>query len=98
MVYTIIYSPDAWRQLKKLPAKTANTIRKLIREHLSHQPDFEGSKRKRLRPNPIADWELRLGDWRVLYNIRAQEVEVVVIAIGEKRREKLFIDGEEVKL
>lgn len=85
--------------MKALGAGDRKTVRQGIYKYLSEQPDVESSKRKRLRQNPIAEWELRLQDyWRVLYNIYADLVEVEIIAIGRKRREKLLIDGKEVKL
>lgn len=97
MVYMIIYNREANNQLNQL-GKTGKFIKKEISRYLSHQPDVESKKRKHLHPNAVAEWELRLGNWRVLYNIHADEVEVVIIAVGKKQREKLLIDGEEVTL
>ena len=48
-----------------------------------------------MRPNSRAGWELRLGDYRVLYDIFETEYVVRVKAIGEKRGNKLFVRGEE---
>ena len=97
MAYTIVYSREAERQFKALGSRTERAIKKKVTRYLSHQPDQAGNRRKRLRPNALAEWELRLDDWRVLYNIFEDEEEVLVVAVGEKRHEKLYIDGEEVK-
>ena len=52
----------------------------------------ETQQRCRLRrPSEAAEFELRVGNWRVFYRVRGEEVQVVLI--GEKRGERLFIDG-----
>jgi hypothetical protein len=48
---------------------------------------------KRLRPNPFAEFELRVGDLRVLYNIEGAEV--VLLAVGRKVGNKLIVKGVE---
>ena len=53
-----------------------------------------------MRPNPLAPWELRIGDLRVFYDIQpatdeTAEPEVVVLAIGGKIGNQLWIGGEE---
>ena len=52
----------------------------------------ETHQRFRLRrPSELAEYELRVGAWRVFYRVQGEEVRVVLI--GEKRGERLFIDG-----
>jgi hypothetical protein len=48
---------------------------------------------EKLRPNPLAEFELRAGDLRALYNI--EEDEVVIIVVGRKVGNKLIVEGEE---
>ncbi len=48
---------------------------------------------KRLRPNPLAEFELRAGDLRVLYNV--EEDEAVLLIVGRKVGNKLIVEGEE---
>jgi mRNA-degrading endonuclease RelE of RelBE toxin-antitoxin system len=63
--------------------------------HLSHQPN-QGSRRiKEMRPNPVAGWELRLGDYRVLYDVDDQRRVVQVQVIGEKIGNRFIVRGEE---
>ena len=57
----------------------------------------ETRNRKRLRPNPIAPWELRVREMRVFYEVDEPGV-VTVLAIGMKRGNRLYIEGEEVEL
>jgi hypothetical protein len=48
-----------------------------------------------VRPNQIARWELRLGDYRVLYDVDEGERIVTVVAVGEKIGNQLFVQGQE---
>jgi len=50
------------------------------------------------RLSPHADRELRLDDWRVFYTVLDDGSLVLVNLIGEKRGNKLFIEGEEFEL
>ncbi len=97
MAYVIRYTREAKCHLKKIPRGAHAQIRRDNIKYLSDQPDVESAIRKRLRSNDLAEWELRIQRvWRVFYTIYVAEVEIV--AIGKKDREKLYIDGEEVKL
>ena len=52
----------------------------------------ETHQRLRLRrPSGLAEFELRVGTWRVFYRVHGEEVQAVLI--GKKRGERLFIDG-----
>ena len=66
--------------------------------HLTREPDLATRNRKQLRPNPLADWELRVGTFRVFYTIENSVVLVTVVAIGRKDHNTLVIEGEEFQL
>ncbi len=69
-----------------------------IEKQLAYEPLTETRKRKRLRPNLIAPWELRVGELRVFYDVPVGEPKKVqVLAIGIKKRNKLYIGGKVVK-
>ena len=52
-----------------------------------------------MRPNPLAPWELRIGDLRVYYDIQEKpEPVVMVLAVGVKYRNRVRIGDQEVKL
>jgi mRNA-degrading endonuclease RelE of RelBE toxin-antitoxin system len=51
-----------------------------------------------LEGNPLAPWELRVGDFRVFYDIDRDGETVVVVVIGQKTHERLRIGGEEIDL
>ena len=64
-----------------------------ILSRLVHQPTAPTRAIKRLRPNPLADFELRAGDLRVLYNVKDDEV--IILIVGRKVGNKLIVEGEE---
>ncbi len=99
MVFTIIYSPEAVDHLQALPKATQVLVVDQVDEQLTHEPTLPTLKRKLLRPNPIAPWELRLGDVRVFYHVRAEPDRVVEIAaVGIKQHNELWIGKERIDL
>ncbi len=105
MAYRIDYSPDSEEHLRVLTARQRAVIFDTIDEQLKDQPGVETRNRKPMRPNPLAPWELRIGDLRVYYDIQEDHVvedkpepRVLVLAVGIKDRNRLMIGGEEVKL
>ena len=99
VVYRIAYSPAAEEHLRILTARQRGTIFDNVDKQLAHQPRAETRNRKPMRPNPIAPWELRIGDLRVYYDIEEKPDNVVtILAIGIKDRNRVRIGGEEVEL
>ena len=97
MPHEIRFVESAKRQLRAFDGRERTLIVAAVDDQLSHEPLVETRNRKELRPNVIAPWELRVGDLRVFYEVAEPEV-VTVLAIGEKRGSKLYIEGEEIQL
>lgn len=97
MAFEIEFSPDARDHLRALKKRDQQIVIDAIAEQLTHQPDQPTAHRKPLDENPIAPWELRVGDFRVFYDIEDAE-RVVVVAVGEKAHNRLQIGGEEIEL
>ena len=93
MPYTITISEDADRQFQALPARARRILEAAILSRLEHHPTTPTKAIKRLRPNPLAEFELRAGDLRALYNVEWNEV--VVLVVGRKVGNKLIVEGEE---
>lgn len=94
MAFHIEFMPDAWEHIEAFTARNRSTLLDSIEEHLSHQPDVKTRRRKPLRLNSLAGWELRVEDFRVFYDIVPEDHTVYVVAVGIKKRNLLFIDGE----
>jgi mRNA-degrading endonuclease RelE of RelBE toxin-antitoxin system len=86
MVYSVEFAESVKEQLRALPARQRALLLDSIEQQLVHEPLTETRNRKPLRPNPIAPWELRVGNLRVFYDVVAEEPNIVrVLAIGEKK-------------
>jgi mRNA-degrading endonuclease RelE of RelBE toxin-antitoxin system len=92
------FSPEARDGLFQLRKFDQKRILEEVETQLSHQPDQETRNRKRLRPNQLAEWELRIGTFRVFYDLDKDNAMVKIRAIGYKEGNKLFIHGEECEL
>lgn len=93
MAFTITITDDADRQFRSLPAREQRILEAAIWSRLEHDPTMPTKAIKRLRPNPLAEFELRAGDLRALYNVERDEV--IVLIVGRKVRNKLIVEGEE---
>ena len=71
-----------------------------IRTHLVDNDPSEVTRNKfpLKRPSAHAERELRCDPWRVFYTVMDDDGLVVVNLNGEKRKNKLFIAGEEFEL
>ena len=99
MAYRIVYSPASEDHLRSLTARQRATIFDGVDQQLAHQPAVETRNRKPMRPNPVAPWELRIGNLRVYYDIEEEAEKVVtVLAVGIKNGNRVIIGGEEVEL
>lgn len=96
-MYRIELTPEAIEDLRFF---RKHDMRRIIEKigQLEHQPAHETRNRKKLRPNQLAEWELRLDKFRVFYDIDEKEQRVKIEAIGYKKGSSLFVHGKEYKL
>ncbi len=93
MPFKITITEDADRQFQSLSAREQRILEAAILSRLEHQPTIPTRAIKRLRPNPLVEFELRVGDLRALYNVEGDEV--VLLIVGRKVGNKLIVEGEE---
>ena len=99
MPYRIEYSPDAEERLRALTARQQRTVLDTVDRQLTHQPTVETRNRKSMRPNPVAPWELRIGNLRVYYDVEQEHGPAVFIrAVGIKERDRVRIGREVIEL
>ena len=85
--------------MRWLTIRQQRTVLDTVDRQLLHQPIMETRNRKPMRPNPVAPWELRIGDLRVYYETKDEpEPIVTILAIGIKERDQVRIGGERFKL
>lgn len=93
MAFRITITEDADRQLRSLPVREQRILEAAILSRLQHQPTIATKAIKLLRSNPLAEFELRAGDLRALYNVEGDEV--VILVVGRKVGNKLIVESEE---
>ncbi len=99
MPFVIEYSPETEGHLRALTARQRATVFDSVDRQLGDQPLTETRNRKPMRPNPVAPWELRIGEVRAYYDVEVGPVPKVYIrAIGIKKRSRILIAGEEIQL
>lgn len=93
MTFNITITAIAESHLQDLPAREQRILEAAILAKLQRQPTTVAKAVKRLRANPFAEYELRVGDLRVLDNV--EKSDVVLLVIGRKVGNKLIVEGEE---
>lgn len=81
-MYRIVIAPAAAKMLKKLQLSDIQKrlIIKAI-DSLAQDPERGYPLRRELK----GFYKLRVGDWRIVYEIRHKKVTVVVIAVGHRK-------------
>jgi mRNA-degrading endonuclease RelE of RelBE toxin-antitoxin system len=101
--FTLIYAPLVKEHLRAIDPKYYSLIRREIEAQLLFEPDAESRNRKPLK-RPIAfkvTWEIRFGPgnrFRLFYKVDRKRYRVNILAIGEKKGNRLFVGGKEIEL
>jgi mRNA-degrading endonuclease RelE of RelBE toxin-antitoxin system len=98
MRFALEFTDSALEDLGFFRKYEQNIILDEIDVQLIQEPAKESRRRKPMEPNELADWELRIGDYRVFYDIDTEEATVKIKAIGWKEHNRLFLRGEEYSL
>jgi mRNA-degrading endonuclease RelE of RelBE toxin-antitoxin system len=93
MPFDISITEDAERQLQSFTARERRMVEDAVWARLSQAPMKPTRAIKQLRPNPFAQFELRVGALRVLYNVEGNDV--VLLLVGRKVGNTLVVEGEE---
>src|SRR3990172_1481104 len=97
MKYRISLTDSAQGDIAHFEAQEQRIIVAGIIAHLNADAETRTRRKKPLRPNPIAPWELKLDRFRVFYSVEADKT-VKVVAVGHKEHNELFIRGRKVEL
>ena len=99
MAYRIEFAPDVEGHLRFLTVREQTIVLDAVHKHLVHQPDVITRNRKPMRSNPVAPWELRVGNLRGYFDCRDTPEKIVTVrAVGRKLRNRVMIGNMEVSL
>jgi len=79
--YRLVLHKAAIGEIKALPEKTRARVKRII-EALAEHPTPQAARRLRGRKNAF---RIRVGDYRVLYEVHASEIVVYVVGVGHRR-------------
>ena len=84
MKYTVTFTKEALKQLKKMDKASAALILGWIRKNLEgcDNPRIHG---KGLTANRSGQWRYRVGDYRIIAEIYDDKVVILVLNIGHRR-------------
>ena len=88
-MFRVVVRPGAAEQIRRLQRVDAVAILDALDIHLRHDPErVSRSRIKRLRGKQDATYRLRVGEYRVFYDVL--EGQVIVTAVLHKRETALF--------
>jgi mRNA-degrading endonuclease RelE of RelBE toxin-antitoxin system len=97
-MFTVVFTPEAVEDMRQFRTYERRQIIGEIEQQLRYQPHQETRNRKRLRPNTLAEWELRIDTFRVFYDLDEESQQVKIEAVGYKKGNQLFVHGERYHL
>lgn len=80
-MYHLLFSKEADKTLRKMPHVVAQRIRQKL-DQLVQNPYAPNNNVKKLQDLPA--YRLRVGDWRVIYEVNDTAVTVLVIRIAPR--------------
>ena len=94
MNWTILYHPDVEEDLKSVGPSSARRIMQGIDAKLTKAPLQFGAS---LSGNLANFRKLRIGDYRVVYQVKEKKVIVFVLAIGIRRDKEIYKSAQQRK-
>ena len=80
-MYTIMLKRQARKALMKMPSNAVALIKQKL-DLLRQDPYAPNNNVKKL--NGIEGYRLRVGNWRVIYQIKDDQLEILVVKIGAR--------------
>jgi mRNA interferase RelE/StbE len=80
-MYKIIFTKDAQKTLLRLPSNTAILVRQKL-EQLAEDPFASNLNAKKLQNRQ--GYRLRIGDWRVIYELQNDELTILIMKIAPR--------------
>jgi mRNA interferase RelE/StbE len=80
-MYEVVFTKQAIRVLRRLPRNVAHLMREKI-EEIALDPYATHNNVTKLVGRP--GYRLRVGDWRVIYELQNEQVVMLVIKVGPR--------------
>ena len=95
MAFVIVLAPAAVEDFRRYDRPARATLKAAIEQHLTHQPGKVSKSRiKRLRGLRKPQYRLRVGEFRVFYDVNTDEDRVEVLRIVSKEEAGQVLEKE----
>ncbi len=82
-MFNIVYAKSVAKDLNKIPQKSLLQIKSSI-EELRNFPDI--SNIKHLKNHSLANYRLRVGNYRILFDVSWKQEEIYILKIGHRSK------------
>lgn len=97
--YRIEFTDEANEHVKKLEAGERALIFDGVEAQLRHEPARATRHRKKMRPNWLATFRLRIAaELRVYYDVDEEARVVTIRGVGKKRESRVLLGDKEIDL
>ncbi len=80
--FKILYAKSVSHDIRKIPKKYLDKIKESI-EELKNFPNIKDVKK--LTAHPLADFRLRVGEYRILFDVDWKERVIYILKIGHRK-------------
>jgi len=80
--YTLLFSSQANKDLKNIDSSEAKKIDKKLRELIAGNENLDI---KKMQGTSEAEYRLRCGDYRILFEIKREVITILVIRVSHRR-------------
>ena len=85
MPWRIELADSVARQLRKLERQTARRLTSYLRERMSGARDPRSLGAALTGDEPGQFWKYRVGDYRLIAEIRGRELRILIVCLGHRR-------------
>jgi len=85
MAWRVEFLPKAERELERLPRPVRDRILVFLRDRLAPRKDPRGMGEALRGPQLGKYWKYRVGDYRIICDIRDDRILILVVRIGHRR-------------
>ena len=80
-MYKIVFSKQVYKSLRRIPRDVVDRIRKRL-DQIAEDPYAQYANVTKLQNR--AGYRLRVGDWRVIYDVQEDKLVILVLKVGSR--------------